>query len=314
MQQSIDPATEKEARLRPDFLIPGVGKSGTSSLYAYLRAHPAIYMTPRKEPGFFNWDGAEFSYRGPVDERLYLAATRTIEDYEALFEARQHEAVAGEATPNYLYNEGAAERAYRRYPDLKLVIILRDPVDRLYSHYLHMKRMGDEPLSLTSALKAEPLRRARGYGPSYHYLSQGFYKAQIERFVSRFGWERTRIFLFEDLSRDPMSVVQSIYAFLGVDDRVIPPIGEVHNAFYEPRSKALNALVMKDGAIKRAAKAAFPDSLRARASSLIRRMNGAPKPELDPAIRAELKALYRPEIVALERYLDRDLSAWYSGD
>lgn len=311
MQQTIDPEKSQRARLRPDFLIPGVGKSGTSSLYEYLRAHPEIYMTPRKEPGFFNWDGEEFAQRGPVDERLYLAATRTIEEYQALFLGRQGERVAGEATPNYLYNERAAERAHRRYPDLKLVIILRDPVERLYSHYLHMRRMGDEPLSLTSALKAEPLRRARGYGPSYHYLSQGFYRAQIERFIGRFGRERTRVLLFDDLTRDPVSAVQSIYAFLGVDDRFIPPIGEAYNAFYEPRSRAVDALVMGDGAMKRLAKAALPDALRARASAAIRALNGAPKPGLDPSVREELKSLYRPEIEALERALDRDLSAWY---
>lgn len=268
-------------------------------------------MTPRKEPGFFNWDGEEFTQRGPVDEKLYLAATRTLEDYRALFKDRRDEKVAGEATPNYLYNERAAERAYRRYPDLKLVIILRDPVDRLFSHYLHMRRMGDEPLSLSSALKAEPLRRARGYGPSYHYLSQGFYKAQIERFVTRFGWEKTKIVLFDDLVKDPISTVQSIYGFLGVNDRFLPPVDEVHNAFYEPRLRAIDELVMGRSTLKRIARAALPDRLRTQGANLLRALNAAPKPKLDPAIREELKRLYRAEIEALERYLDRDLSAWY---
>jgi hypothetical protein len=310
-ETEIESSRAKRAEhARPTFLVPGVGKSGTSSLYEYLKQHPEIFMTPKKEPGFFNWDGRAFDQRGPVDEKLYLAAVRDFDAYRALYSGRATERVAGEATPNYLYNDHAPQRIHARYPDLRFVVMLRHPVERLFSHYLHMRRMGDEPLSLEDALGAEAKRRANGWGPSYHYLAQGHYAAQLGRWLARFDRARFHFVLYDDFERDSQAVMRGVYAFLGVDADFEPDTGVVHNAHYAPKSERLHELVMGNGSAKQLAKLILPSRVRRSASAWIRRKNAQAKPTLAPTLHDALLDAYLDDITRLEAIIARDLSAW----
>lgn len=148
----------------PTFLVIGAAKAGTTSLYHYLGQHPQVFMSPVKEPGFFALEGHPLDFRGPGDEWLRQATTTTLEAYQKLFEGVRDEPAVGEASVLYLHHHAAPEAIARYVPDVKLVAVLRDPVERAYSAFLYQTRNGREPLAdFEEALRAEPRRIADGW-------------------------------------------------------------------------------------------------------------------------------------------------------
>ncbi len=294
----------------PSFFLPGVGKSGTSSLYEYLREHPDIFMPDNKEPGFFNWDGEEHRYSGPVDEELRVGAVRDWQEYLELFKPGAGAKHCGEATPNYVYNPKVPARIHARIPDAKMVIILRNPAERVFSHFLHMQRMEDEVQDLHGALTAEARRRRANWGPSYHYVEQGFYHRQLTQWFEVFPKEQIGIWLFDEFKVDALSVTQQIYRFLEVEDSFVPDTSVKHNAHYAPKNRAMQNLVMKKNPVKTLAKAIVPEQVRKQFSSYILSQNKAEKPRLCPQQRNQLIDLYQPDIEQLQDLIQRDLIGW----
>ena len=188
----------REGRL-PNFLVIGAGKSGTTSLYYYLRQHPEIFMSPVKEPGFFALEGHPLDFRGPGDERLRETTATTLESYEKLFSEARGESAVGESSVLYLYDGNAHESIARHIPDVKLLAVLRNPVDRAYSAFLHRTRDGYETCAtFEEALAAEPQRAADGWYYGWRYREYGFYHRSLVRYYDRFdraasGCTSTRI-------------------------------------------------------------------------------------------------------------------------
>jgi len=214
------------ARTKPDFLIIGAQKAGTTSLYRYLISNPRVLPAKDKQLHYF-----DFNFDKPV------------EWYEAKFPDKEgrHGVVTGEATPYYLFHPDAAARAAHLFPDCKLIALLRDPVDRACSHYFHELKNGTEPLSFEEALAAEE-ERLRGEEEKimravnlysfnhvkYSYLARGRYAEQVEKWLARFPRERFLFVQSERLFTNPEAVMDRVFEFLGV-----PPYGpidfKVHN-------------------------------------------------------------------------------------
>ena len=174
----------------PNFLIIGAMKSGTTALYYYLAQHPQVYMSPVKEPNFFCSEGQ--ASREDTVARL--------ETYQGLFKDVSDEKVIGEASHCYLYEPEAAVRIQQYLPDAKFVAVLRDPVDRAYSHFLHMVRNGTEPLTdFAQALREEEVGAHRERSPQ-DYIGRGLYYDQLKRYFDTFGQDQVRVYLYEDLS------------------------------------------------------------------------------------------------------------------
>ncbi|MCW5935662.1 MAG: sulfotransferase, partial [Fimbriimonadia bacterium] len=154
----------------PNFLIIGAAKSGTTALYFYIKQHPEVFMAKVKEPRFFAYEGGVPEWKGPLDAENNAWVITDKEVYTALFNDVSEEKVWGEASPIYLYSEPAPERIKNYAPDAKLVAILRHPIERAYSHYLHLIRDNREPLrDFGKALDLEPERMANGWEWSWHY-------------------------------------------------------------------------------------------------------------------------------------------------
>src|SRR5829696_2330778 len=203
----------------PNFFIVGAQKAGTTSLYHYLNQHPQVYMSPIKEPFFFDH---ELDSKGEVVRREFEGhrqPTRftNIEEYSTLFDGARGEKVIGEATPLYIYAPETAERIERYVPGAKSIALLRNPADRAYSAFLYAVRMGVEPLTdFAQALREEPLRMRNGWHYIFHYRSRGLYYQQLKRYYMVFGRERLGVWLYEDMREDPASVAQSVFRFLEV--------------------------------------------------------------------------------------------------
>lgn len=295
----------------PNFFIAGVGRSGSSSLYSYVREHPDVYLSPVKEPGFFHWDDEPHRYEGPIDASLVDEAVTDLDAYRALFADWQGESAVGEATPSYLYNPKIPARIASRCPGARIIAILRDPAERAFSQYHLMCRSDAEPLSFDEALDAEADRTARNWGPSYHYAAQGFYAAQIAHWESVLGEGAVHVVFFDDLQHDAKHVVQDVFAHLGVDPGFTPHTDRVHNATYKPRRAWLHDILHgDDNVVKRIAKATVPERVRKEVWWRLRDRNKATAATLDPATRRRLVALYRDDVLQLQDRLGRDLSDW----
>ena len=146
----------------PNFLVIGAAKSGTSSLYMYLKQHPEIYMSPIKEPHFFSFDDESKMTKGPGDP-IHKAITN-FDDYQAQFDGVTDEKAIGEASTSYLYRPEAPGRIHAMLPDAKLIVILRNPVDRAFSAYMHVVRDKRETSKdFAEALSKEESRKAAGW-------------------------------------------------------------------------------------------------------------------------------------------------------
>jgi Sulfotransferase family len=250
----------------PNFLIIGAAKSGTTSLYHYLKQHPEIYMSPLKEPRFFAVEGKTLDFRGPNDDEmsflqmsLIRKSVTDIDTYRALFRGVTDEKAIGEASPLYLYSPEAPARIKHYIPQARLIAILRNPVDRAFSSYLHCVRDRGEPLQdFAQALREEETRIEDGWGPIWHYKNVGFYSAQLERFFDTFRRDQIKVFLYEDLKEDPVGVLRSTYRFLEVGETRLPDVSLKHNISGVPRIRLVHELLNKPNPIKSAFRPLLP--------------------------------------------------------
>ena len=295
----------------PNFIILGAQKAGTTSLYQYLKQHPEIYMSPVKEPKFFNED-FEDGNRGESNSGS-LRGVSSVEEYQALFDGVTDEKAVGEASPSYLYLPEAPARIQRYVPEAKLIAILRDPAERAYSSYLHQVRAGREPLDFLGAIRDEERRVREGWHYRYHYRGRSLYHDQLTRYEAVFGPDRLRIHLYEDLREDPVSVSQSIFRFLGVDDSFAPDTSLRHNVSGMPKSRALLTLLGKPNPLKTALRPFVPERLRERIFVNLKTRNLSEAPPMPEEARVELTEAYREDVLKLQDLIGRDLSGWLDG-
>jgi hypothetical protein len=211
------PVAQRPAILdRVSFVVAGAQKSGTSTLDAYLREHPELCLptlnsllapSEQKEIHFFD------------TERFYMIEPVDYAPYHARFDPHPPQRLLGEATPAYMYSAPAVERMARYNPAMKLIMVLRNPVVRAFSHWNMVRQAWVEPLSFREALRAEPERRRRRptQAKRYAYVERGFYAQQLKRVWRYFPVEQTLIFKSEELLVDPNEVLGRIAAFLDID-------------------------------------------------------------------------------------------------
>ena len=289
---------------RPNFFVLGAAKCGTTTLHEVLAAHPQIFMTKEKEPRFFD------------DDTYYTRGLdRYLRDHfrgAAGFKAR------GESTPAYLAWERKVRDRIRRDlgKDLRFVVILRDPVKRAWSHYLHQCRHGVETESFERALELEPTRLSAGKPAFTAYFRDGLYAHQLRAWFEAFPREHFLVLLTEDLAERPDAVARQVFAFLDVDPDVELPPPTPTNVRGIPRHPRLAAALNRPGAMMGTLKHLVPYSTRQRVRYVLNRWNRRPfekAPVLDPVIAYALRQRYRDDIFALEQILDCDLTMWRSG-
>ena len=257
----------------PNFLILGAAKAGTTSLYAYLKQHPEIYMSPIKETNFFALEGKNLDFAGPGDrDFINRFSVNSLEAYCAMFQGISNEIAVGEASPLYLYNPTAAKRIQHYIPAAKLIVILRNPVERAYSSFLHLVRDGRELLrDFAQALSEEENRIRSNWDHIWHYKQMGFYYIQLKRYFNTFDFQQIRVYTFEDFLTEPVSILKDIFQFLDVDDLFIPDISIRHNVSVIEQEK---------------------------------------RPPLTTEVRQQLIETYREDVYSLQELIQRDLLKW----
>lgn len=298
----------------PNFLIIGTAKAGTTALYSYLNQHPQIYMSPEKEPHFFAFEGERLNFGGIAGDRAWLnrAAITDLETYRKQFQRVSKQIAIGEASTLYLYIPKAAERIKYYVPEAKLIAILRNPVERAYSAFLFQIRDDLEPITdFAQALQEEKIRITKNWVPIYYYQQMGFYYTQVKRYFDMFSRDQIRIYLYEDLSSDPMSILQDTFQFLGVDHKFVPDVSLRHNVSGIPKNKILNSFLLKPHPIKSILKPFLPEGLRRTLIVSLKNRRSLDKPPPLPIeLRRQLIEVYREDILKLQDIIQRDLSRW----
>jgi hypothetical protein len=302
----------------PNFFLIGAHKSGTTSLYHYLGEHPNIYMSPEKEPRFFALSGKNLDYRGPSDPTK-KCKTANLQEYQCLFKGVQNEKAIGESSTLYLYADDAAENIYKYDSTVKILSILRDPVERAYSNFMFARQTGHEILyDFMQALSAEESRILERWGPLWHYKRKGFYFQQLEKYFNLFHKDRIKIVLYDEFKENPLDTVQKIYQFLEVDESFIPDLSIHYRVTGLPNSNLGSQILdfFKSDYIDlvKHISRVIPQYTEIR-KDLAQKPNVSTVshlPKMSDASRLFLKNLYRQDILNLQELIGQDLSTWLS--
>lgn len=293
----------------PNFFIVGAAKSGTTSLWMYLKKHPNIYMPPTletKEPAFF----------------CNIYGYRDFDAYLGLFADAKEEKVVGEASTAYLTSPESAAWIREVYPEAKIIIILRNPIERAYSLYNWMIREGYEWIApFEKALIAEKDRLAdqhfKYHNPEYYYnylyVDSGLYAAQIERYLKTFPREQLHVILFEALKTNPVATTQRVYDFLGVDSSFIPQT-KVHNKAQIPLSVPAQYFI-KQRLLRYLYKIRIPAAARIHRAAFATNLflGGVRSTPLSATTQRNLHEHYKDDIQKTASLINRDLTAWLTG-
>ncbi|WP_322752603.1 sulfotransferase [Frankia sp. Cas3] len=297
----------------PDFLVIGVPKAGTTALHAALSRHPQLFLPSVKEPKFFLSDGPPPARGGPGDAQTYSEHVWKQAGYEALFAPAPDGALLGEATPFYLYDLDAQNRIERIIPKAKLVVLLRNPVDRAHSNWTHLWAAGLEAeRDFVRACALEEGRKADGWAHFWHYVSQGRYGEQLDHLFRRFAREQVLLLRYRDLRDSPVPTLDRVCEFLGVETGLLDavPSENVTPFVADTRTNAmLRALLRNGGKVGQH----FPVSLRKVARgpllTLLQRERGG-RPQLTPEQRRAVLPYFVEDIARLEQITGLSYADW----
>jgi hypothetical protein len=309
--------TQSQRPKLPNLLVAGAPKCGTTSLHHYLAQHPEIFMSPIKEPSYFA--RADFLandwYRERIERdrptlRAFLDGPRTKaiarvvtewDDYASLFRDVRSETAIGESSVSYFAVPGAAAAIRSEIPDARLIFILRDPTERLWSRYVRV--IEQEPDTTFRAW----MEGRRHMEPSWLPVDNAKYATHLARFFALFPADRIRVHLYEDFARDPASTLRAIFEFLDVDARYTADVSTRHNPSLPmrfPRLHRLRRKLMGDVSLTRW----LPAGLAGALHRAYRKDRAEFRPTSED--RRMVIDLYGDEIEATAKLLGKDLSAW----
>ena len=298
----------------PSFLVVGAAKSGTTALFTQLAQHPSICFPRVKETNFFALEGHELDFRGPGDiealTRSEAVATVTRwGDYVEMFAQCPDQSTLGEVCPLYLYSPEAPQRIRHYLPQVRLIAVLRHPVDRAFSAYRMLLMAGRETeTSFLRALDLESQRIRDNWESAWHYLTMGQYSAQLRRYLSHFPRHQIRLYLYDEFSEQPQKVLDDICTFLGLE-HFSADVSARPGMTGVPRNQWLQRVLTRPNRLRTVSRTVMPASWRRRAGSTLARWNRK-TPHLDPDTRKQLTDSLTEEILDLGRLINRDLSHW----
>jgi hypothetical protein len=297
----------------PDFFVIGAPKAGTTALHAALTRHPQLFMSPVKEPKFFLCDGPPPDHGGPGDAHSYREWIWRPEQYERLFDHAPPGTRRGESTPFYLSDFAAHRRIHQAIPDARLIVILRDPVDRAYSNWAHLWADGLETIGdFLTACGEEPRRTEAGWAPFWHYLDTGLYGRQLRHLYGLFPRDQVHVIRYLSLVEEPRATLDAVFRFLDVEEGLITEAparnvgGYVAPSLY---SKVLRTAFRHGADLG----SHFPPQVWRKGSLPLQwllQRTPQHRPELQAADRAQLISYFDDDITIVEKETDWDLEAW----
>jgi hypothetical protein len=285
--------------MKVDFFIVGAPKSGTTSLYHYLNQHQDICMSLIKEPNYFSSEELN-------DQGLYYKAKTIskLESYHKIFIQEKDHQLLGEASVSYLFYQNVPLKIYKYNPTAKIIILLRNPIERAHSHYLMDYRLGHTKISLDAILNDSSVKdHALLY---QQYIELGFYYNQVKRYVDVFGHDNVCVMLYDQLKENNEELTNNIIRFLNVDLNH----GINFKTPYNRSKSSTNKIIQKLYSltfIRKSVSFLFPNSIISYINKIF--FNNKEN-SLSTRLEDKLYNLYSEDILLLEKMLKIDLSSW----
>jgi hypothetical protein len=294
----------------PNFLIVGAAKCGTSSLHNYLSQHPNIFMPSFNEEGI-NVKEPQFLVKDRVKNRLHFGVW-TWKEYQSLFNQVKQQKAIGEASVLYLfyYQDAINEIKNRLGNDIKIIIMLRNPIDRAYSAFQHVSRGLDEHQTFEYSLQIEKgrLTQDRNLTPMVMYKEMGMYYNMVKAYLESF--KDVHIILYEDFSFSTSKVVKEVFQFLGVDEnQKINSDIRYNVGGKEWSNNTLKKVFVTESKLKTVLRKIAPEKAR----KTIRDILTTPfitKVSMKKKTREDLIIYFREDIKKLATLINKDLTNW----
>ena len=301
----------------PTFLIVGAPKAGTTALHTALTQHPEVFMSRPKEPKYWLCDDAPPpAWRGPGDAHSQREWIWRREDYLELFDDPEHHRARGESTPFYLWSRGAHRRIAEGLPDVRLIAVVRDPIDRAYSNWMHLWSDGLEPeADFEAAYRRQDERIRSGWAPFWRYRDLGRYGEQLQHLFRYVDPSRVLVMRYRTLVDEPRTAVDEACRFLGISTGLVSSIPQDNSHNYVPpgwRPRAIGP-VIRAGA--RAGQFAAPQVWRRASAPLVNQLSGPGahhRPPLAWEARQRLIADFSDDVALLTDLTGEDFSDWLS--
>jgi hypothetical protein len=292
----------KAEEIWPNFFIVGAQKAGTTSLYFYLKKIPGVYMPPLKELFYFAPHAVQSSIADVIRDK---------KEYLKLFENARGYTAVGEATPFYLCDPDAPKLIHQTVPHARIIMILRDPIERAYSNYLMKMKYSGMKSSFHDELMRDYKSQEKMFGRSTMYVEFGMYYEQVKRYLDIFGREQVKVIIFEEFVQHPEQIVNEVLAFLGVN-YTVTEIREQYNPYSVPRS-TIALWIFAFFRWLRARNIKFYKILNLLPDSLVESLpekilfKRKQKPKIEPKAVKFLQEIYRDDVIRLESLLGRSL-------
>jgi len=280
----------------PNFFIVGAPRAGTTSLYDYLDRTKDVFMSLAKEPHYFS---------SIEPSSIHPRVIRDKKKYLALFKKANNAKAIGEASTSYLWDPESAKLIHNTVPHAKIIIMLRDPIERAFSHYIFRLSSG-KTYSFTEAIK-EAMEPKNDYYSTI-IVNGSYYYNQVKRYLDKFGSNNVKVIIFEEFIKEPRKIVKEVLEFLEVKSEVPIEVDLPHNVLAEPRGRIVRT-VLQNKTIKKFVKQKIPGH---KIQFVVKKVlsKKITKPKIPQQDRIFLENIYKEEVQKLQTLLKRKLP-WF---
>jgi len=294
--------------MNPNFIIVGVARCGTTSLFHYLKQHPDIGMSKIKEPKYFSSIDLNLPQTGVGDGTVFSKLVTSEMNYDELFDGLESFKTIGEGSSDcFYYHKMVIPRIKEKLGDVKIIVCLRNPIERAFSAYNNLVRDSREYLSFSDGLAEEQNRIVNNWDWMWHYKNGGLYAEALEHYQKEFT--NVKVVFFEDLESKPYEVLNELFVFLGVKSKISIDVDTRYSHSGKPKSKIVSLLTNRKNPIvfmmREIALKFIPRKYLEKAASKM-----FVKDTILSEDRKQLQSFFKKDILKLEILLNRDLKSW----
>ncbi|MCD4669536.1 MAG: sulfotransferase [Actinomycetia bacterium] len=295
-------------KIKVNLFITGAMKAGTTALFSYFDQHPMVFTPLFKEPNYFSYPHTNTPYMGPGDRKEFILSQW---EYNNIYKLYKDENYLVDSSPEYLYYYKCARDIHKYNSNAKIIIILRNPVERMFSAYTHLLRDGRETLPFIKSVELEETRKEERFGTIWHYKSVSMYADAVSNYYHYFSKNQIKVILYDDFVKDSQSVLNELFNFLGLDCIQLKAIRRINVSGSPNRKLKLINTLRKNKTVKTFIGLLFPNKYSRRKIYDKIRSSNIHKIKIPNNEYNVLRKYFIKDIKQLETIINRDLSSWY---
>lgn len=290
--------------LLPNFVVIGAPKCGTTSLYYYLKQHPEVFLPQRKELHYFSYGHMCQLTGGPGDAHIVSSACSDLDNYEQFYTDARADNAIGDISPSYFYFSDVSKKIKDELGSPKIIVLVRNPIEKAFSQYMHLIRDNRETLPFYDALMAEGQRIEDGWAALWRYAESSLYTDRIQQYIDTFGKDQVKIIRFDDLTASCYETLEDLFRYLDIDPSFRPDTSQTYNKSGKPRLRFVAEFIARPNVVTSAARNFLPETVTTSVKNVLRKLNTGEKSEMEERSRSYLKNYFRDDVSRLEELLE----------